>query len=128
MAPPQISGHVLKFIEECIDTVPQLEALLIMFAESQRPWTATDIGARIYVSHAEAIRVLDRLARRELIQPDAGADSYRVQLRDATRRALLEEVAQTYRANLTYIATFIHEKPPGSVKEFARAFDLKRDP
>jgi hypothetical protein len=46
---------------------------------------------------------------------------------DETERVLVDEVARTYRANLTRIATFIHEKPPASLKEFARAFSLKKD-
>ena len=128
MAPPQIPAQVLRFLEECIDSVPQLEALLIMLDEPARFWTSIEMGARIYVSESEASRVLDRLARRELIEADDAGNRYRIQAADGAKSALIEEVARTYRENLTRIATFIHEKPPASVKEFARAFDLKKDP
>ena len=123
----QIPGQVLRFLEECIDSVPQLEALLIMFEAPRRRWSVADIAARVYISQAEAIRVLDRLARRELVQSEDSGGHYQIQLGNDALRALIDEVARTYRANLTLIATFIHEKPPASVTEFARAFDLKRD-
>jgi hypothetical protein len=127
MVPPNIPDHVLRFLEECIDSVPQLEALLIMFDDPQRRWAVPDISARTYVSHAEASKIFDRLGRRELIHSDDSGEHFQIQLADGAKRALLEDVARTYRANLTQIATFIHEKPPSSLKEFARAFDLKRD-
>jgi hypothetical protein len=127
MSPPQVPVHILRFLEECIDSVPQLEALLIMFDEPGRRWTVADIGARTYVSPPEATRVLDRLARGKLVQPDDSGALFQIRLDDDETRALIGEVARTYRANLTHIATFIHEKAPAPVKEFARAFDLKRD-
>jgi hypothetical protein len=127
MVLPQISARVLRFIEECIDSVPQLEALLIMFDDPGGRWSVADISARTYISHADAVRLLDRLARRELVHSADSGSHFRISLPDEARRALLDEVARTYRANLTHIATFIHRKPPASVKEFARAFDLKRE-
>lgn len=127
MVPPEVPDHVLRFIEECIDSVPQLEALLIMIENASSKWSVVDIAARTYISHAEAARMLERLDRRHLIRTDDAGGHYQIHLPDSSRRALLEDVARTYRANLTHIATFIHEKPPAPVKEFARAFDLKRD-
>ncbi len=41
--------------------------------------------------------------------------------------ALVAEVAETYQRNLARIAMLIHSKPSSSIKEFARAFDLKKD-
>ena len=37
------------------------------------------------------------------------------------------QVAATYRRNIARVATLIHEKTSSSVREFARAFDLKKD-
>lgn len=122
-----IPEHVRRFLEDSIDSVPQLEALLLMFDEPRKRWSVPDISARTYISHAEADKLLVRLARRNLIHSDDDGAHFAIQAGEATTRALLEDVARTYRANLTQVATFIHEKPPASVKEFARAFDLKRN-
>jgi DNA-binding MarR family transcriptional regulator len=125
--PPGISDTVLRFIEECIDSVPQLETLLMMMDDPQRDWTAAEIAGRVYITREDAVRVLDALRRRGMIAPLEAGQAFRILLADEQRRALLEEVARSYRANLTRIATFIHEKPPASLKEFARAFTLKKD-
>lgn len=127
MVPAQIPAHVLRFVDEMIDTVPQLETLLMMHDQPRREWTAADVAARTYVTLDEATRILDALERRELVASDADAAAFHIHFSDDQRRALVDEVAATYRANLSRIATFIHEKPPASLKEFARAFDLKKD-
>jgi hypothetical protein len=127
MMSAHIPEHVRRFLEDSIDSVPQLEALLLMFDEPQKRWSVPDISARTYITQAEAGKLLERLARRGLIHSCGGEGQFAIQTRDAATHALLEDVARTYRANLTHVATFIHEKPPASVKEFARAFDLKRN-
>lgn len=127
MVPSEISAAVLSFIDERIDSVPQLETLLMMKDDPQRIWTVADVAARTYVPFAEAARVLEALHRRALIAPVETGDGYRIALGDATLRELVDEVARTYRANLARIATIIHEKPPASLMEFARAFDLKKE-
>jgi hypothetical protein len=40
---------------------------------------------------------------------------------------LMEKVASTYRRHLSAVASFIHSKASRSVREFARAFELKKD-
>jgi hypothetical protein len=127
MVPSEISAAVLTFIEECIDSVPQLETLLMMKDEPQRAWTVDDIAARTYVPLAEATRVLEALHRRGLISPVETGGAFSFRPGDGHHRELIDDVARTYRANLTRIATIIHEKTPASLKEFARAFDMKKD-
>jgi hypothetical protein len=127
MVPSDIPAAVLSFIEERIDSVPQLETLLMMKDEPQRVWIAADVAARTYVPLAEAARVLEALHRRALIMPVQTGEGFSAALGDGRQRELIDEVARTYRANLTRVATIIHEKPPASVKEFARAFDLTKD-
>jgi hypothetical protein len=40
---------------------------------------------------------------------------------------VMPEVAAAYRRHLVPIATFIHSRASTAVREFARAFDLKKD-
>jgi hypothetical protein len=39
----------------------------------------------------------------------------------------MPEVAAAYRRHLVPLATFIHSRASTAVREFARAFDLKKD-
>jgi hypothetical protein len=40
---------------------------------------------------------------------------------------VMPEVAASYRRHLVPLATFIHARASTAVREFARAFDLKKD-
>jgi hypothetical protein len=127
MSPPPISPRVLKFIAEKIDSVAELETLLIMSDDEHRLWSVQEIAARLYTEIPKAARVLDALARRELTTAEGEPPRFRFSPTHSDDRKAFAEVADAYRRNLVAIATYIHSKASGSVKEFARAFDLKKD-
>jgi hypothetical protein len=127
MTPPPISPRVLKFIAEKVDTVAELETLLILSDDDHRPWSAHEIAARLYTQPANALRALESLSRRELITSEGTPSQFRFSPAHSDDRKAFAEVADAYRRNLVAITTFIHSKASTSVKEFARAFDLKKD-
>lgn len=126
-APGGIPADVLQFIEEHIDTVPQLETLLMMSEAEDRDWPVFEVAARNYVAEERAREILEALHRRGLVSPGSTPDSFRFSAATSQRRALIDSVARSYRANLSRVATFIHSKPSASIKEFARAFTFKKD-
>jgi DNA-binding MarR family transcriptional regulator len=127
MSPPQIPDHVMRFIAENIDSVPQLEALLLLSEHPDRTWNAEQVALRIYVHSDKAESLLAALHRRRLIERREDlADSYQFSAADEARR-LVAEVNGSYRANVVVLTRFIHENASASVREFARAFDLKKD-
>lgn len=127
VAGEDIPTHVLRFLEESIDSVPQLETLLMMFADADRAWLVADIASRNYISESRALETLHALARRHLVSSDGEPPCFRFNASKDETRALVADLARCYQKNLSRIATLIHSKPPTSVTEFARAFDLKKD-
>jgi len=125
MTPPDLPPDVLEFLDRNIDSIPELETLLIMSEDAGRRWTEPGLAARIYVPIHRARSILEALHRRRLIA--ASNDGYRFEPSDESHRALIARVAATYRANLVAVANFVHRKASASVMEFARAFDLKKD-
>ena len=128
MNSPQIPDNVLQFIAERIDSVPQLEALLLLWESAQRSWTEEEVAARIYVSRAVAAQILQSLQRQNLVTSES-TQSARYQYNpqwDPTGQ-VMPEVAAAYRRHLVQLATFIHSRASTAVREFARAFDLKKD-
>jgi hypothetical protein len=120
-----IAPRVLKFVSENLDTVPELEALLLMSESGDRAWTDVELGSRTYVSPQAARLVLEALCRRGFVTADASA--FRFAPSTAENRELIQELAAAYRLHLIPLTTFLHSKGTSSVKEFARAFDMKRD-
>jgi DNA-binding MarR family transcriptional regulator len=125
-----LPADVLRFIEDNIDSVPHLEALLLLYEQPEQQWTTAVVAERLYVTRAAAAALLADLERRKLAEKKADADSPTYIYAGAWDPGgeMMRKVAVTYRRNLTRVAVCIHSKASRSVREFARAFDLKKDP
>jgi hypothetical protein len=125
---PEIPARVLQFLAERIDTVPQLEALLLLWESAQRQWSEDEVAARIYVGRPVAVTILQALQRQQLVTAEPGATPrYRYNPQWDPSGEVMPEVAAAYRRHLVQLATFIHSRASTAVREFARAFDLKKD-
>ncbi|WP_129782123.1 hypothetical protein [Peristeroidobacter soli] len=117
---------VERFLLDSIDTVPHLEALLLLFQSPTTAWTVAALAARIYVQEKQANGILEDLTRRSLIaRNEQNPPQYQYLPRSPEQSALLDRVAQTYRTQLVQLTRFIHSNASGSVRDFARAFRLK---
>jgi hypothetical protein len=123
----EVPAHVLRFLEENIDTVPQLETLLMMSEVPDRIWTTADVASRNYITEQRAEDTLHALQRRGLLSSEESPARFRFNPAKDDVRALVADLARCYQTNLSRITTLIHSKPSASIKEFARAFDLKKD-
>jgi hypothetical protein len=117
---------VLRFIVDRIDSVPQLEALLLMWESAGKRWTEEEIAARVYVGGDTARGVLQGLTQRRLLRLEGSSRYVYDPAWDETGQ-LMPKVAETYRRQLVKVAKAIHAKASPSVQEFARAFQLKKD-
>lgn len=121
-----IDPGVEQFLLDSIDTVPHLEALLLIFQSPATVWTLAELSARIYVNDKQAAGILEDLARRSLITRVAAAPpQYQYIQKSRAQGELLENVAQSYRTQLVQVTRLIHSNGSGSVRDFARAFRLK---
>jgi hypothetical protein len=128
MTSPEIPARVLQFLAERIDTVPQLEALLLLWENPQRPWSEEELAGRIYVGRSVAATILYSLQRQQLVTADPVSPvRYRYNPQWDPSGEVMPEVAAAYRRHLVPLATFIHSRASTAVREFARAFDLKKD-
>jgi hypothetical protein len=127
-----LPADVLRFIRERIDSVPDLEALLLLWESGGKRWSDAEIASRVYVPGDTARGVLERLAQQRFILAEAPVDpaSGTLYVYDPAwdTLGLMPRVAETYRRQLVRVAKVIHAKASPSVREFARAFQLKKDP
>jgi hypothetical protein len=128
MSDEAIADDVFAFIEQCIDSVPQLEALLLLWEDPARGWSAAELAARIYVEPSAAAGVLHALQRRQLAHPLPGSDArWGYDAAWDVSGKQMAAVASAYRRHTVRLATFIHSGGSSSVREFARAFDFKKE-
>lgn len=117
-------SDVDRFIQDEIDTVPQLEALLLLWKSRPRSWQLTDLAAALYVSTEATRNIVEPLERRNLIATNGSSDYAYV---PSERDTLIDAVDRTYRRELIRISRMIHAKAPSAVREFARAFIFKKE-
>ena len=128
MTSPEIPARVLQFLAERIDTVPQLEAVLLLWEDPQRLWSEEELAARIYVGRPVAATIMQALQRQQLVTVEPSpVVRYRYNPQWDPTGEVMPEVAAAYRRQLVPLATFIHSRASTAVREFARAFDLKKD-
>jgi predicted transcriptional regulator len=127
MTEPVVSQRVLQVIGEQIDTVPQLECLVQLYQHDNRTWLTEEVAGRIYTSQQTARSIIEALQRRGLLAADGDPPRYRYDPNGMAGHELMGQVVAEYQTHVVRIATFIHANASASVREFARAFDLKKD-
>lgn len=120
--------QVDRFILEQIDTVPHLEALLLLFNNQPKRWSADEMARSLYVRSEVASKILDSLVQRRLISicPDHPGE-FIYSPDDQEKNKLMESVDAVYRKEVARISSLIHSKAPAGVLDFARAFRIKKD-
>jgi hypothetical protein len=119
-----IPADVRDFILRHIDTVAQLEALLLMRSSAGERWDVASMAQRIYTSEAETADLLARLASDGFLTATEGFYYYD---RDhAAERMLIEKLADVYSRHLIPVTNLIHAKPR-RIRQFADAFKFRKD-
>jgi hypothetical protein len=123
----EVPAHVLRFLDENIDDVPQLETLLMMSEAQDRSWLIAEVASRNYITEQRALDTLIALQRRGLVSAEESPPRFQFNPATDQAREAVVDLARCYQRSLSRITTLIHSKPSASIREFARAFDLKKD-
>jgi hypothetical protein len=123
MADDGISAELRDFIVRSIDSVGQLEALLLLRADPDKAWDVEQLVRRLYVKEAEAAAISAHLVAQGFVIAEDG--SYRYD-RDNKHSLVIDQLAEAYARQLIPITNLIHAKPRG-IRAFADAFKIKRD-
>ena len=124
MAQAEIPRQVRRFIARHIDSVGELEALLLLRATPGEAWAVPRIMSRLYVDEAETTRILDRLCRAGfLVHTDQG---YLYQCTTEDLQRAVDDVADFYARHLIPITNMIHAKSR-RIREFAEAFRFRKE-
>lgn len=123
-----LASEIASFLDAHIDSIPQMEILMLLHAGKAQGWTADTIAARIYHPLSGVLPLLRGLQAHGLVTLEGPADAPLFRYHDRPEaRALMDSVVAAYRTQLIEVTRFVHAKASRSVLEFARAFDLKKD-
>jgi Mn-dependent DtxR family transcriptional regulator len=123
MADPHIPDEIRDFILRHIDSVAQIEALLLVRSNPQENWNLSKIAARLYINDAAAAEALDRLCADGLLVFADGI--YRLEGISAENALLIEQLHELYTRHLIPVTNIIHSKPR-RIRSFADAFKFRK--
>jgi hypothetical protein len=116
--------EVDRFILDEIESVPHIEALLILWNSRPRQWPVEELAALLYLTQDRTGQILEDLLQRAIIVSGDGGASYNPTY---SRDHLMEDLDRIWRRELVRVSNMIHSKASPSVREFARAFRFKKD-
>ena len=123
-----IPDDVRQFILDKIDSVTQLEALLLLRANPSDDWDAAVVAKRLYVDEAHARTALSRSLEEKLLAISTTEPRrYRYQPEASELGRMMDRVAEIYTKHLVPVTNLIHSKPKSRVQEFADAFKFRKD-
>jgi hypothetical protein len=118
---------VTAFLLTHIDSIAQLEALLLLRAEPRRAWNPEALAKRLYIAPQETAAVLDRLCTAGLVVcSDPVLHEYQYHPQSHALAQLVDHVAELYARYLIPVTQLIHAKRQTSIQEFADAFKLRK--
>jgi hypothetical protein len=120
-------ADIKQFIADTIDSVAQLELLLLLRSEAGKQWTAEEAGKALYsAADVTALQMAD-LQQKRLLAPGTatGTFHYRPEPPDVAR--LVDRLADLYRQRRVAVITAVYTKPIDKIKSFADAFRLRKE-
>ena len=125
---PIVPLEVQRFVLECISSIAQLEALIMMRNAPDTWWPSSSMAERLYISERACLAELDALKDQGLLrtaQDDIGW-RFRYAPVSGDLRELVDRLVYYYAKHLVVISNLIHSKPRTRLHEFSEAFSLKK--
>ena len=119
-----LPAELREFLENHIDSIAQLEALLLLRSAPDVLWDPQATAKRLYVGEREALGALAHLTTHGLI--GRHANGYRFDPRSDELLRGVSLIAEYYTTRLIPITKLIHTKSQ-RIQQFADAFKLKKD-
>jgi hypothetical protein len=127
MMPDDLPPPLKQFIEQHIESVPQLETLLLLRRDPQRGWTAAEIAKELYVPEEASATLLVDLARRGFATGASPESRSVYRCRGEEENRLIDQLAEVYRERRVAVISLIYSKPLNKVQTFADAFRFSKE-
>ena len=122
-------SEIEQFIAQHIESLAQLEALLLVRREPERSWSCDDLSRQLYVAPDVCLGIVADLERRGFLERVSPQDEiFRYRPGDPAANRLIDQLADLYQQRRVAVITHIYSKPVKKVQTFADAFRFRREP
>jgi hypothetical protein len=126
--PAELSGEVTSFITKEIESLDELELLLLLMQASNRWWDAASVAQTLGMPEEAARRTLDRFASRNLLAIRVTGDvRYQFQPGEPGLQRTMAAFAEACRVNRLAVLQLVTGRPQRSLRAFADAFRIRPD-
>ncbi len=123
-----ISQDVKDFVATHINSVEQLEVLLLLRMHAEREWSADSLSKELRIDASWAAMRMADLCSRGLLAACASIDiSYQYHPSTPELRRIVGLLADTYAERRVAIINLIYSKPLDNILVFAEAFRIKKE-
>ena len=128
MANDLIPEDVKQFIVDKIDSVAELEGLLLLRKNQETEWDTEALSQRLYTSRQQTDDVLAHLYSKGFLAVKKGESPiYRYQPNSPEVAEMVDRVAEIHSNYLIPVTNLIHSKPQIKVQKFADAFKFRKE-
>jgi hypothetical protein len=117
--------NVHRFLYQNIDSVEQLEVLLLLWRTPERGWTSDEVATAVYSHPTSVVRRLAMLLGQGLLR-EREPGCYQYAPRTADLHETVTRLDHMYRERRVAVITLIASKPIENVRAFSDAFRIRR--
>lgn len=120
-----IPSNVAEFLAEHIDSVVQLEALLLLQSRPEARCSAADIARELRIDPTWTAAAMSKLAGAGILEMAEG--SFRYAPRSELMHQTILSLAHEYSERRVSIIGLIFSRPPESIRKFTDAFRFRKE-
>jgi hypothetical protein len=122
---PMIPEVIQRFILTSIDSVPYLEAILMLRYDPTEAWTPKRLAETLYINENKAEEILTNLYSGKFVNKDNGSYSFDPASLDLKQK--IDQLAEIYTSNLIEVTNLIHLKTNKQAQQFGDAFRWQKE-
>ena len=126
-----IPSRVKQFITDHLDSVMQLEVLLLLAGSPGKVWTAPELAQQLRIDAAWVDGQLRAMAAGGLVavgeQPGPAPAQFRFEPRTPELAQTIDELSHAYADRRVTVIGLIFAKPTDKLRSFADAFRIRKD-
>jgi hypothetical protein len=128
MSEKNFSEELEKFIAVEINSLEQLEILLLLSGNPDKWWTAKNVYEVVKSSVQSVQDRLEEMVARGILRKETENEArFQFRPKDEGVWRITTELRDAYKERSVKVVQAIYSKPPDAVQEFARAFRLRKD-
>jgi hypothetical protein len=123
----ELSEKLKSFVTTCIDSVEQLQVLILLLEDTGKGWRVNEIAQRLRSVDSSITKRLEDLYVRKVIRRNSSDPSeYAFELIQPEFRDVIFELATVFKARPYKIVDLIYERPREAIRAFSETFNFKK--